>query len=86
MSYCQGNIEDCSAEEFDCRCGIIACSVHGHVDEADNYRCPNESAGDNEECREEFVCDATLVAEPPPIEGLPCHLRHRWGILPVRAQ
>lgn len=81
--YCQANIEDCKAEEFDCACGIIACSLHGHVDEGDEGDwefCPNlvEEGQD----LSEFAPIVTHAADPPPIDGLPCHLCHRWGIFP----
>lgn len=61
--YCQGNIENCKAAEFQCRCGIMACFVHGHVDESDSEEpCPNECGAD--ECPSGFICDTSLVAEP----------------------
>ena len=65
---CQGNVENCKAEEFECRCGVMCCEIHGHVDEAEyNYEtgelrtepCPNE-CGD-EVCPDDFVCDVTLA-------------------------
>lgn len=45
MSYCQGNIERCEANEALCAlCGdVIACSEHGHVDEGAMRGCPNET-------------------------------------------
>lgn len=45
MSYCQGNVENCTEEEFLCYCGIMCCIKHGHVDFNDeDYECPNEVA------------------------------------------
>ena len=38
---CQGEVEGCDAEEVDCPCGgVMACSVHGHVDEGFDPDCP----------------------------------------------
>lgn len=76
---CQANIIDCDAEEFDCKCGVIACSVHGHVDESDSdEQCPNIVP----DGADSVTPDLTHVASPFVQDGLPCHLRHRWGIFP----
>lgn len=78
---CQANILTCNAEEFDCACGIIACSAHGHVDESDSAdaeNCPNLVP----EGKEFITPDLSHVAPPFVDDGLPCHLKHRWGILP----
>jgi len=76
---CQANILTCEAEEFDCACGIIACSAHGHVDESDGAEdCPNLVPEGKE-----FITPNLSHVAPQFVEtGLPCHLRHRWGILP----
>ncbi len=40
MSYCQGNVGNCDAEEFYCEpCAVMACSLHGHIDEGDDPDC-----------------------------------------------
>ncbi len=78
---CQANILECKADEFDCACGIIACSAHGHVDEGDNEdweNCPNLVPED----RESVTPDLSHVAPQFVDTGLPCHLKHRWGIFP----
>ncbi len=78
---CQANILTCNAEEFDCRCGIIACTLHGHVDEGDNEgweNCPNLIP----DGVVSVTPDLSHVAPQFVETGLPCHLRHRWGILP----
>lgn len=45
MIYCQANIENCDAREYLCLCGVMSCSVHGHVDEGDElpegWNCSN---------------------------------------------
>ena len=78
--FCQANIENCKADEFDCKCGIIACSLHGHVDVGESDSCPNLVPED----AESVTPDLSHVAPPFVQDGLPCHLRHRWGILPER--
>lgn len=75
--FCQSNIENCKAEEFDCACGTIACSLHGHVDEGDDENCPN-LVPEDKEC---VTPDLTHCAPPFVDSVLPCHLKHRWGIL-----
>ncbi len=46
MSHCQANVESCNAEEYECLCGVMSCSIHGHVDEGDNlpdgWECGNQ--------------------------------------------
>ena len=51
MSYCQGNIEGCQAEEWLCSiCGdVMACSEHGHVDAGAVERCPYKCSEKEEE-------------------------------------
>lgn len=56
---CQGNIENCNAEEFECRCGVYACEIHGHIE--DEWECPNESGPVI--CRDDFVCDVGLAVK-----------------------
>lgn len=41
MPFCQANVEDCEAEEITCGCGVITCTLHGHIDEAYWEGCPN---------------------------------------------
>lgn len=41
MPHCQANVENCETEEMTCGCGVIACTLHGHVDEAYWEGCPN---------------------------------------------
>lgn len=82
--YCQANIEGCNAEEFDCKCGIITCSLHGHVDEGDEgdwENCPNLIP----EGKFSVTPDLSHAAPQFVDTGLPCHLKHRWGILPEGA-
>ena len=43
MSYCQGNIQGCEADEVLCPIcrDVMACSEHGHVDEGSHAECPH---------------------------------------------
>ena len=44
MSFCQGNVEGCTADEDLCPiCGdVMACSEHGHADAGAQNDCPYE--------------------------------------------
>lgn len=51
MSFCQGNIKDCEADEDLCPIclDVMACSIHGHVDAGAVAGCLFENDGETQD-------------------------------------
>ena len=69
MSFCQGNVEDCHADEDLCSIcrDVMACSEHGHTD-----------AGAQNECLHEvYTEEARPLQHPdcPAVDACQCPLR-----------